>query len=234
MSRLRIASASAGLLCAALSAQAGVISFNFAPPTGGGLLTSIASAGATPDSGLMFADQSVPLNFTLDASSEGLGVVNFPNARMFMTMSISPARDLGGGFFSATLSGAFTIYDYTGGTRNDIITGTVTQSQFLKVGASHLMLMNSNNSLTYTAGSRLTSLLGANKYIAPSHDGTFALSNVRTLTGNPEIIRPNLTFDSFTAVPAFTGSTNVVTIPAPGAWALAGLGGFIAARRRRG
>jgi uncharacterized protein (TIGR03382 family) len=56
---------------------------------------------------------------------------------------------------------------------------------------------------------------------------------VITFGGSQQIVRPDLTFESFTATPTFSGSSEVLVIPAPGAVALAGLGGMLAVRRRR-
>jgi len=230
MSVLRTAAAAAGALCASMVAHAGVISFSFSPPTSGGTLTSIAGAGG-PDSGLMVFDQTSALNFTIDATGEGLGMINFNNARMFMTMTLPPATDIGGGLYRSNVTGTFTIYDYTGNVRSDILTGNVAGGQFLKFDTSHVILLNSNSGLSYTAGPRLTAILGPGRTLAPSQDGTFALANVRTATGGTNILGPGNVFETFFARTAFTGSTNVV--PTPGCIALLGVGGLMVARRRR-
>lgn len=223
------AACATGLLMSA-AASGGVINFSFSPSTGGGTLTSIAGAGG-PDSGLVVFDQTLPLNFSIDATSEGLGVINFNNARMFLSFTLPPATNLGGGLYRSNVTGTFSIYDYTGNTRSDIITGAVSGGQFLKFGTSHVILLNSNSGLSYTAGPRLTQILGPNRQLAASQDGTFALSNVRTALGSTEIIGPNNVFETFFATTAFTGSSNVV--PAPGALVLLGAGAGIIARRRR-
>ena len=233
MSVVRLAAAFAGVLAASLSANAGVITFNMSPPpSGGGNLTNIAGAGG-PDSGLLFSDQTVPISFTIDASSIGLGVITYNNARLFMTLVTQPATTTGGGFYQSSVNGSFTIYDYTGNQRVDILSAQVSNSQFINFGQTHVMLFNSNLGMNYTAGPRLANLLCADRYLAPSHDGTIALSNVQTFSGSTNIIRPNNTFDNFTATPAFTGSTNVLSVPTPGFIALAGIGSLVAARRRR-
>ena len=223
-------SATAGILLTSTLANAGVIQFSLSPPPTGGAITCIAGA-AGPDTGLLVFDQTTALSFSINATSEGLGVINFPNARLVMSMAVPPAVDQGGGFFRANVTGTFSIYDFTGNTRRDILTGTLTGGQFLKFGSSHVILLNSNSGLTYSAGPALTSVLGPGRTLAPSHDGTFALSNVRTPSGATEILGPGNVFQTFFANTAFTGSTNV--IPSPGAIALLGAGGVLMARRRR-
>ncbi len=226
-----LTAACAGVVLTSGVASAGVVNFSFTAGGGGGTLTSIAGAGG-PDTGLVVFDQNSPLNFTLDATGEGLGIVNFPNARMTLSLMLPPATNLGGGLFRSNVTGSFTIYDFAGNVRSDIITGTVGSGQFLKFGASHVILLNSNSGLTYTAGPRLASILGPSRALAAAQDATMALSNVRTATGGTEIIGPGNVFETFFATAAFTGSSNV--IPSPGALVLLGAGSCVIARRRRG
>jgi hypothetical protein len=233
MSTIRCVAATAALAFASMTASAGIISFSFSPPVGGGSLLNIRAAGSTPDSGLMVSDQSVPLTFTVDATAEGLGVTTFSNARMFMTISLPRATQTGVETFTSNISGTFTIYDYTGDTRVDILTATLSGGTFLKARGSHVMGSESATGLTFTPGPRLSAILGVERELVAPQLATFALSNVTTFGGSPEILRPDLTFESFTATPSFSGSSEVLVIPAPGAVALAGLGGMLAIRRRR-
>jgi hypothetical protein len=225
------AAASAGVVLTSMVASAGIVNFSFTPSSGGGTLTSIAGAGG-PDIGLMVFDQNSTLNFSIDATGEGLGVINFPSARMTLSLTLPPATNLGGGLFRSNVSGTFTIYDFAGNVRTDILTGNVSGGQFLKFGTSHVILLNSGSGLTYTAGPRLSSILGPGRTLAATQEASFALSSVRTATGSPEIIGPNNVFETFFASTAFTGSTNVV--PSPGALVLLGVGSCVIARRRRG
>lgn len=233
MSTIRCVAATAALAFASMSANAGVISFSFPAPVGGGSLLNIRSAGGTPDTGLMIADQSVPLTFTVDATAEGLGVTTFNNARMFMTVTLPRATQTGPDTFASIVSGTFTIYDYTGDTRVDILTATLTGGAFVKSGNTHSMSSASAAGLSYAPGPRLSALLGATRELAAPQLASFSLSNVLTFGGSQQILRPDLTFESFTATPTFSGSSEVVVIPAPGAVVLAGLGGMLAGRRRR-
>ena len=233
MSTIRCVAATAALAFASMTASAGIISFSFPVPVGGGSLLNIRAAGSTPDSGLMVSDQSVPLTFTVDATAEGLGVTTFSNARMFMTINLPRATQTGPDTFASAISGTFTIYDYTGDTRVDILTATLTGGQFLKSGAVHGLGSNSASGLTFTAGPRLSAILGSDRELVAPQLAAFSLSNVITFGGSQQILRPDLTFESFTATPSFSGSSEVLVIPAPGAVALAGLGGMLAIRRRR-
>ncbi len=217
-----------GLITATM-ASAGVISFSFSPPPGGATMTNIANAGGV-DTGLLVFNQNTPLSFTIDGTNEGFGVVNFPNARLALTMSLAPAQDLGGGLYRGAVQGTFAIYDYSGNVRTDIITGTVGGGTFLRFAPTNLIQFSSNTGLTYTAGPRLQAQLGAGKSLAPSQDGTFVLSNVVNAQGGSEIIGERGAFQTFFANTAFTGSSNV--IPTPGAIAL-GMAGVVTLVRRR-
>lgn len=218
-------------LCVAASSPAGVISFSFTPPPAGGTMTNIANAGGI-DTGLLVFNQNAPLNFTLDATSEGAGVHTYPNARMSMSMTLAPAQDLGGGFFRATVQGNFAIYDYTGNVRSDIIQGALTGGSFLHFGTSNVIILSSNTGLSYTAGPALSAILPSGSSLVPAYDGTFAISNVRNILGGDQILLPNNAFDTFFATTAFTGSANVV-VPTPGAIVLSAIGAGVLTRRRR-
>lgn len=222
--------ACAGILCTSLAARAGVIQFSFAPPTTGNAITSIAGA-AGPNVGLVVFDQASILNFVVDTTADGGGIFNFPNARMVMSLALPPATDLGGGLFRSAVTGSFTIYDFTDNIRNDILTATLAGGQFLKFDTSHVILLNSNSGLTYSAGPRLNTILAPGRTLASAQDGTFPLANVRTITGSSQILGPGNVFETFFARSGFTGSTN--TIPNPGALALAAMGALLIARRRR-
>lgn len=227
--RRRTVATLAGLF-AGPAALAGVITFSFAPPPLGATMTNIANAGGV-DTGLLVFNQNAVLNFTVDGTNEGFGVVNFPNARLAVTMTLAPAVDMGGGFFRAPVAGNFAIYDFTGNVRTDIISGTVSAGTFIHFGSTNVILLNNNTGLSYSAGPRLTALLAPGRTLDNAQEGTFALSNVTNVMGGPEIIGPGGAFQTFFGNTAFTGSTNVV--PTPGAIALGLLGGIAATRRRR-
>ena len=227
--RRRTVAALAGLF-AGPAALAGIISFSFSPPQLGGTMTNIANAGGV-DTGLLVFNQNARLNFTIDGTQEGFGIVNFPNARLAMSMTLSPAQDLGGGLFRAAVQGSFSIYDFTGDVRSDIITGAVAGGTFLEFGASNVILLSNNTGLAYTPGPRLTSLLAPGRSLAPTEEGTFALSDVRNIEGGPNIIGPRGVFTTFFANTAFTGTSNVV--PTPGSILLTVAGGLVITRRRR-
>jgi len=227
--RRRIVASLAGLFSGP-AALAGIISFSFSPPPGGATMTNIANAGGV-DTGLLVFNQNTALNFNIDGTSEGFGVVNFPNARLAVTMTLAPAQDLGGGLFRAGVGGSFSVYDYTGDVRSDIITGTLSGGTFLRFGGTNVILLNNNTGLSYAAGPRLNALLAPGRTLAPAQDGTFALSDVRNANDGPEIIGPGGAFLTFFANTAFTGSSNVV--PTPGAIVLTLAGGVAATTRRR-
>lgn len=217
-------------LAAVSATHAGVITFTFTPPASGGTLTNVAN-GASVNTGLMAFDQNAALNFTIDGTEEGFGVVNYPNARMEMLMTLSPAVDLGEGLFRASVTGTFTIYDYSGNVRNDLLIGTVSGGSFLRFGSTHTILLNSNLGFAYSAGPGLAALLPAGRTLSGAQDAAFALTNVQTFDGNPDVIGAGGVFESFTANTAFTGSSSV--IPTPGTIVLGMCGGILALRRRR-
>lgn len=220
----------AGLMCASAVAHAGVITFSFTGVSSGGTLTTVAGAGG-PDTALMVFNQNIPLNFTIDDTANGGGLTTFNNARATMSISLPPANNLGGGLFHSQVSGSFAIYDFTGNVRTDILTANLTGGIFQKFQTSHLIQLGTNTGLTYTAGPRLTQILGPGRQLAASESGLFALADVRTFTGGTEVIGPGNVFESFFANTAFTGSSNV--IPNPGSVALLTVGGLMMARRRR-
>ncbi|MEI7659135.1 MAG: hypothetical protein WCK33_13840, partial [Phycisphaerae bacterium] len=122
---------------------------------------------------------------------------------------------------------------YTGDTRVDILSGSLSGGQFISNNGVHSMQMTTTLGLTYAAGPRLASILGSQRELVAPQNASFALSDVRTFTGSTQILRPDLTYESFTATPSFTGDAQVGIVPSPGAAALAGVGGLLALRRRR-
>jgi len=224
------AALAAGLMCASGVAHAGIITFSFTPVTTGGTLTCVAGAGG-PDTGLLIFNQNTPLSFTINATGDGGGITTFSNARATMSITLPPANNLGGGLFQSQVSGTFTIYDFTGNVRTDILTGNLAGGIFQKFQTSHMIQLGTNTGLTYTAGPRLTQILGPGRQLAAAESGLFALADVRTFTGGTEVIGAGNVFESFFANTAFTGSSNV--IPNPGSVALLTVGGLMVARRRR-
>ncbi len=212
-------------LVGAAAAHAGV-AMSFADPIPGRQLTNLAD-GSGPGVGLLRYDQSAVLAFLFDGSGAGMPSTIFTDARMEMSMSLGAATTFGG-ITTAPVSGFFTIYDMSSGSRRDIVTGTASAGTFVRISNTNSMLF-SDPDFAYTAGPALVDLTGPLVFLDPT-EGVFTLTSV-VADGGGSFINPDGTFRSFEANASFTG--NAEAIPAPGALVLAGLGALCVARRRR-
>jgi hypothetical protein len=207
-----------------------VISFSFADPVPGRQLTAVAN-GAGPGVASLSYDTSAAggLNLLVDGTAEGFGALSFANARMELSMSLGAAITIGG-VTVAPVAGSFTIYDFTGNVRTDIITGQSNAGSFVRVLGTNSLQFSTPDGFTYTAGPALQALLAPGRVLAAYQEASFSLTDVQTETGT-SFIGPGGVFRSFSANSSFSGNTEVV--PTPGAIALLGMGGLLAARRRR-
>lgn len=218
-------SAVVGLCLAAGAAQAS-IAFSFADPSNGRQLTNIKD-GVAPGISLMTYDQTAPLVFYVDGSEEALGNLTFGNARMELRFEMSPAVTIGG-VTTAPVAGFFRVFNATTG--NDIVTGQSGDGAFVRVAGTNSILFSSPDGFTYTAGSELASFLPLGSVLAAEQEAVFTLTDV-LVPGGGGIFAAGGVFKDFTANASFSGTTALV--PAPGAMALAGIGGLLVARRRR-
>ncbi len=222
MTKICIAAAVATLSLAG-AAQAG-IAFSFADPIPGRQLTSTANAQEAGVANLTY-DQSAQIQFLVDGTDVGFGSVVFQNARLEMNLSLG-AASTAGGVTQAPVTGSFTIYDFSNEVRTNILTGIADLGTYVRIGNTNSLLF-SDPSFSYVSGPALSA------YLAPGTTFTDPTEAVFTLTSiSPSsFLNPDGTFKSFQANASFTGNTEVV--PAPGALALAGLGGLLVTRRKR-
>ncbi len=220
-----------------LSAAANAdLAFSFADPTGGRQIAFDQNGIGGPGSGQMTYDQNAVINFIIDGSGEPNPFsVNFPNARMEMDMTLFQGSSFFGTYL-APASGFFRIYDATSG--NTILRGDAIGGAFLRFGGTSSLLLSSDNGFSYTFGPQLQAALNAagnfGRVPTDPQEGTFTITDAITTVVNPgstSIIGPNGVLRSFAANTSYSGNT--ATVPTPGALALVGLGGLLAARRRR-
>lgn len=209
------------------SASAGVITFSFADPVPGRQLSAVANGAGPGVAALSYNTDTI--NLLIDGSAEGFGALSFANARMELNMSLGSAVTIGG-ITVAPVAGFFTIYDFTGNVRTDIITGTSQAGSFVRVLGTNSLQFSTPDGFTYAAGPALTALLAPGRVLAAYQEGSFSLTDVQA-AGGGNFIGPGGVFRDFTANTSYSGNTDV--IPAPGALALAGLGCLVATRRRR-
>lgn len=220
---------SAALTAFALAgaAQAG-LAFSFADP-GLGIrpVTNVANGGGA-GVGLISYNMAVPISFIVDGLSEPTPFQQtFANAHLELNLLISPASTIGG-VTTANVSGYFIVTDSGGGM---ILRGDSQSGSFVRVGGTNSILFSDQTGFAYTFGASLLSLLDPGRTAANPQEAVFTLTNILT-AGGAQLIDPiTKAFNSFSANSSFTGNTE--TVPTPGSLALLGLGGLIAARRRR-
>jgi len=226
MRAIALTAIAAATMSFAAAANAG-IAFSFADPAGGKQLTNVKDGGGA-NTGLLTYDTAAAITFIIDGNAEGFSA-SFPNARMELSMLLGQATTIGG-VTTAPVDGQFTIYDFTGGVRTDIITGTSDNGSYVRIGGTNALLFSSDDGFVYTAGPALTALLAPGRVIAPLQEAVFSLTDIAT-TGGTGLFAPGGVFNSFSANASFSGNTDVV--PNPGALALLGVAGMTAGLRRR-
>jgi MYXO-CTERM domain-containing protein len=213
----------AGAMTAASVAQADV-TFSFADPAGAsGQLMNMPGLGAG-GTGLLMYDTNANLTFIVDGTSSGLGATSF-TAHMEMNMNLGAATTAGG-VTIAPVTGSYTIFTGSGGSRVNLLTGNATSGAFVRVGSTNSMLM-SNPGFSYSAGPGLAGFLGANT-LTGSQESVFTVTN---LNFQGALIGANGQFSAFTGNTSYSGNSGLV--PSPGALALLMAGGTLALRRRR-
>ncbi len=221
-------------LTTALALAAGAnasVTFQFADPSGGNQVTHVAN-GAGAGLGLLTYDTSANIDFFVDGSGEGLPSPSFLGAHLEINFVLGTGTVLGSGDIIIPVTGTFTIYQGTGMSRVDILTGTTLPSgagAFFQIGSTQAILFSDPEGFAYTAGPALTPSLGGNTLLDPQ-EAVFTITDLTLAQGLTSILGPNGVVNSFTANTSFSGNA---AIPTPGALALVGLGGLVAVRRRR-
>lgn len=222
-----------GAACLCGVSNAG-LAFSFSDPVPGRQLTHLQADQAGAGTGIMSYDQAAALAFYVDGSAQPTPFDHlFLNARMEMSMTIFTGSTTGG-IFSAPVSGYFRIYDATTG--GDIVRGDATGGAFLRLSGTSSLLLSSDSGFHYTFGALLQSALASsgNPFTVPvdPQEAVFTITDALA-SGGGSIIGAGGVVRSFTANASYSGNTETVVVPAPGALALVALAGAAAARRRR-
>ena len=220
-------------LALAAAANAG-LAFSFSDPVPGKQLTNVQGNQFGAGTGLMTYDQFATLSLFVDGSGEASPFTHmFSNARMEMSMAVYTGSTTAG-VFSAAVQGFFRIFDATSGL--DIVRGDATAGAFLRVSGTSSLLLSSDSGFTYTFGAELNSLLsstgnGGQGPVDPQ-EAVFTITDATTSTGSTSIIGSGGVVKSFSANASYSGNVATAAVPAPGAFALIGLAGLVARRRR--
>ncbi len=226
MNRL-LAVAVPALLVAAGTANTS-IAFSFADPLPGTQFTNTQN-GAGAGLGRLVWDSNAQLSFLVDGTAEGLGSITFGNARMEFDFVLQPGFLAPNGDTIIPVTGTFTIYDFTGMVRTDILTGTATGGAFLRSGGTSVILLSDPTGFVYTAGAALTAWLPPSVNLINPQEAVFTMTDLEVAGGLP-LLGAGGSVRSFVANSSFSGNS---AIPTPGALALLGVGGLVATRRRR-
>ncbi len=178
------------------------------------------------------------IDFQVDLTEEGLGVLTFPGATITKTAAVSDVTELVPGtiFAAEVFNATFEIRDADD---NLILAGTYGNAAEKPFGADLTMLttsatLNANStapggSLEYTVGDAIASALATQGLVAGG-----AVDAAWTITAiTSTVINEGGFFTDFEANSAFTGTLEVLPVPTPGAVGLAALAGIAGVRRRR-
>jgi hypothetical protein len=228
MSKLR-GMAVAGLLAAFPMAAQATIAFSFADPGPGHQFTNTAN-GAGPGLGMLSYNTNQVISLIVDGAAESAITMN--NVHLEMTTLTLGAASTNNGVTTAPVSGSFTFYDMTNGTRTNIVSASVPQGSFVRIGGTSALLFSSQLGLQYTAGPILQNLLEqANLTLSNPEEAAFTLTDI-TVANNQPLFNSAGVFNSFTANSSYSG--NVGTVPTPGSLGILLVAAGAFARRSRG
>lgn len=202
------------------------VTFSFADP-GTGRQFRNDESGAGPGLGQLSYDTAATLAVIVDGSAEGFGVTTFTNARMQLNMALGTATTIAG-VTQAPVTGTFALIDNASNTV--IVSGTTILGTFVRVSGTSA-LFSSDPLFFYTAGPALTAIMPPGAVLTAPAEAVFTLTNLTPDSPGPLWDPFTGVFKDFTGDASYSGSSEVV--PAPGAFALLGLGTLVAARRWR-
>lgn len=212
----------------AASAANADIAFSFADPFAGTQFVHTQGGGGG-NNGLLTYNQNAVITFNVDGSGEGLGSLQYTNARLETNLIFGLGTVTPGGIV-VPVTGTFTIYDFTGNVRTNLLTGTATAGAFFRTGNTSSILFSDASGFAYSAAGSLAAWLPVGTTLGNPQEAVFTITNLvvangQSLLDNDGVVR------SFTANSSYSG--NAALVPTPGAMAMLGLGGLAAARRRR-
>lgn len=226
-------SAAAAVFALAGAAQAD-LAFSFADPGAGIRPVTCVAGGGGPGIGRITYNMAVPISFIVDGTNEPGFLGGSPhvfNATLELQLDIGAATTVAG-LTTANVTGYFIVKDNVSNTmilRGDTV--NYGNGAFVRVGGTNSILFSNDTGFQYTFGAALNALLAPGRTPANPQEAVFTLTNILVAQGLSLIDAQTKAFNSFSANSSFTGNTAV--IPTPGSIALVGLGGLIAARRRR-
>lgn len=233
MIRALIAAGVAGLAVASADAA---VTLTFADPPGG---REVSYTAPNPGDtfGVLNAVATVNLSIDLSVVTGDVADVLTFNGASFVHSAELGALSIATPFFSEAplANGSFSFVDAGG----DLILAATYDmgATFLFGPAGAVTQANPDSNLVFTVGPAYVnalpaSLLAGGFTALEAIDSSFTLTSLLFAAGGQTVVVDGDTyFNSFQANSAYTGTANVV--PAPGAIAFAGLGGLLAARRRR-
>ena len=157
------------------------VAFSFADPIPGRQLHNEMNGGGA-GIGLLTYDSTAPITFLVDGTDEGFGPVTFTNARMEMSMTLGAASSFGG-VTLAPVAGTFTIYQGSGDSRVNVLTGAASAGSFVRISNTNSLLF-SDPDFVYTAGAALTALMAPGSSFADPSEAVFTLTDVAAPSSN--------------------------------------------------
>lgn len=210
------------------------LAFSFADPGAGIRPVTCVKDGGGPGIGRITYNMAVPISFIVDGTNEPGFLGGSPqvfNASLELQLDIGAATTAAG-VTTASVTGYFIVKDNV--SNQMILRGDTLDAgagAFVRVGGTNSILFSNETGFQYTFGAALNALLASGRTPANPQEAVFTLTNILVAQGLSLIDAQTKTFNSFSANSSFTGNTAVV--PSAGSLALMGLGGLIAARRRR-
>ena len=206
--------------CGIAGVSQAALTFSFADPVPGRQMSY------SQGTGLISYDNLAAITVLVDGSTEPISFSTaFPNSTMTMSLAVGTVS-VAGPVIQAPVAGFFELRDASSAL---IIRGDTANGSFIRLGSTSSILMSDDISFAYTAGPSLTALLVPGRALANPQEAVFTVTDLLVGGGGPLVVDGQMR--SWTANASYSGNSEVV--PAPGAIALASLGGLLIARRKR-
>ncbi len=206
--------------CGIAGVSQAALTFSFADPVPGRQMSY------SQGTGLISYDNLAAITVLVDGSTEPISFSTaFPNSTMTMSLAVGTVS-VAGPVIQAPVAGFFELRDASSAL---IIRGDTANGSFIRLGSTSSILMSDDISFAYTAGPSLNALLVPGRALANPQEAVFTVTDLLVGGGGPLVVDGQMR--SWTANASYSGNSEVV--PAPGAIALASLGGLLIARRKR-